>query len=116
MASFITGRSLSIQWGALMFRAAGWPFLAIRSHGHNKWSKIHRDKAVVDKERCKVIAAFSREIICAIKANGPDTAINRKLANALERAKAAEVPKRIIDNALQRVTNDCLFVFQFAML
>ena len=36
-------------------------------------------------------------------ANGSDPALNRRLANALERARTSDVPKKVVDHAIQKV-------------
>jgi transcriptional/translational regulatory protein YebC/TACO1 len=70
--------------------------------GHNRWSKIHRDKAIEDRKRCQRTTSVSRELIAAIRASGPDQSTNLALSNILEKAKTLEVPKRVISNAFDR--------------
>ena len=74
--------------------------------GHNKWSKIKRQKAKEDKRKSKVWARLSRDIALAAREGGGDPAMNAELANAIERAEAENMPKDTIDRAVKRGTGE----------
>jgi len=73
--------------------------------GHSKWNNIKRVKGAQDAKRGKVFTKIAREIIVAVKENGiSDPSMNSKLAAAITKAKAANMPsdniKRTIDKAI----------------
>ena len=73
--------------------------------GHSKWNNIKRVKGAQDAKRGKIFTKIAREIIVAVKESGiPDPSTNSKLAAAITKAKAANMPndniKRTIDKAL----------------
>ena len=70
--------------------------------GHNKWSKIKRQKAKEDKRKSKVWARLSRDIALAAREGGGDPEMNAELANAIERAEAENMPKDTIERAVKR--------------
>ncbi|SHK37094.1 YebC/PmpR family DNA-binding transcriptional regulator [Rhodothermus profundi] len=74
--------------------------------GHNKWSKVKRQKAVVDARKSKIWARLSRDIIVAAREGGGDPEANPRLAQAIERAKAENMPKENIERAIKRGTGE----------
>lgn len=58
-----------------------------------------------DQKRAKVWGTLAKRIIQAVKAGGADVAANQKLAEILKLAKAAEVPKDIIDRNMKKATD-----------
>ena len=73
--------------------------------GHSKWHNIQRAKGAQDAKRAQVFTKVAREIIVAVKEGGSgDPANNSRLAAAVTKAKAANVPndsiKRTIEKAL----------------
>ncbi len=62
--------------------------------GHNKWSKVKRQKAVVDARKSKIWARLSRDIIVAAREGGGDPDMNPRLAQAIERAKPKTCPRK----------------------
>jgi len=74
--------------------------------GHNKWSKVKRIKAVVDGKRSKVWQRITREIMVAARDGGGDPNMNAKLAAALERARAENMPKDNMQRAIKRGTGE----------
>ncbi|MBN8587884.1 MAG: YebC/PmpR family DNA-binding transcriptional regulator [Rhodothermia bacterium] len=74
--------------------------------GHNKWSKVKRIKAVVDGKRSKVWQRITREIMVASRDGGGDPSMNAKLAAALERARAENMPKDNMQRAIKRGTGE----------
>lgn len=74
--------------------------------GHNKWSKIKRQKAVTDIRRSKVWARISRDITLAAREGGGDPGMNAKLALVVQKAKGENMPKENIARAIKRGTGE----------
>ena len=74
--------------------------------GHNKWSKIKRQKAATDIKRSKIWARLSREITVAAREGGGDPSMNAKLALAVDRAKVENMPKDNSERAIKRGTGE----------
>ncbi len=70
--------------------------------GHNKWSKVKRQKAVTDSRRSKVWAVITRDIMVAAREGGKDPDMNARLALAIQKAKAKNMPKENIERAIKR--------------
>jgi len=70
--------------------------------GHSKWATIKRKKAAVDSQRAVAFQKFSREIIVAARLGGPDLGANFRLRTAVEKAKAAGLPKDNIKRAIEK--------------
>jgi YebC/PmpR family DNA-binding regulatory protein len=69
--------------------------------GHSKWSTIKRKKAITDAKRGKLFTKLGREIEIAAR-EGADPNSNFKLRLAIEKAKAANMPKENIERAIKR--------------
>jgi len=67
-----------------------------------KWNNIKEKKASKDANTSKIYAKFGVEIYVAAKKGEPDPESNRALKVVLERAKTYNVPKAIIDRALDK--------------
>jgi YebC/PmpR family DNA-binding regulatory protein len=74
--------------------------------GHNKWSKIKRQKAVTDGRRSKVWARITRDMMVAAREGGGDPAMNARLALAVDKAKSENMPKENIERAIKRGTGE----------
>ena len=72
--------------------------------GHNKWSKIKRDKGVNDAKRGAVFTKIGNMIAIAAK-NGTDPAMNPSLALAIEKARQANMPKDNIQRSIDRAAD-----------
>ena len=70
--------------------------------GHSKWSTIKRKKGAIDAERGKVFAKLAKEIYVAAKGGDPDPANNAALRMVIEKAKAENMPKSNIENAINK--------------
>jgi YebC/PmpR family DNA-binding regulatory protein len=69
--------------------------------GHSKWSQIKRQKGVTDAAKSRTFSRFARLItIEAKKANG--NVSSPGLTSAIERAKAANMPKDNIERAIAK--------------
>ncbi|MGH8909378.1 MAG: YebC/PmpR family DNA-binding transcriptional regulator [Egibacteraceae bacterium] len=70
--------------------------------GHSKWSTIKRKKGAADARRGKLFARLIRGIEAAAKVGGADPEGNPTLADAVQKARDASMPKDNIDRALKR--------------
>lgn len=71
--------------------------------GHSHWAGIKHKKAANDAKRGKVWSKLARAIIMAAK-NGGDPAANLHLRYAIDKAKAANMPKDTIEKAIKKGT------------
>jgi len=74
--------------------------------GHSKWSTIKHKKAAVDKKRGKIFTRLASELTMAAREGGGDVSFNNRLALAVEKAKAANMPKDNIERAIKRGTGE----------
>lgn len=70
--------------------------------GHSKWSSIKHKKGAADAKRGQLFTKLTRALIVAAKEGGPDPAANLSLQNAIEKARAASMPKDNIERAIAR--------------
>ncbi len=73
--------------------------------GHSKWSTIKRKKGAIDAERGKVFAKLAKEIYVAAKSGDADPINNAALRMVIEKAKAENMPKSNIENAINKAKN-----------
>lgn len=69
--------------------------------GHNKWSKIKRQKGANDAKRGAVFTKLGSLIAIAAR-GGADPATNSALAMVIEKAKAANMPNANIQRSIDR--------------
>ncbi|KMY51521.1 YebC/PmpR family DNA-binding transcriptional regulator [Peribacillus loiseleuriae] len=67
-----------------------------------KWNNIKEKKASKDANTSRIYAKFGREIYVVAKQGEPDPESNQALKVVLERAKTYNVPKAIIDRAIEK--------------
>ncbi|TCZ79488.1 YebC/PmpR family DNA-binding transcriptional regulator [Paenibacillus albiflavus] len=67
-----------------------------------KWNNIKEKKASKDANTSRIYAKFGLEIYVAARKGEPDPEANRALKVVLERAKTYNVPKAIIDRAIDK--------------
>ena len=72
--------------------------------GHSKWSTIKRKKGAADAERGKVFAKLAKEIYVAAKGGDADPTNNAALRMVIEKAKAENMPKSNIQNAIDKAS------------
>lgn len=72
--------------------------------GHNKWSKIKREKGANDAKRGAVFTKIGNQIAIAAR-GGIDPTSNSALALAIEKAKAVNMPLANIQRAIDRVAD-----------
>jgi YebC/PmpR family DNA-binding regulatory protein len=70
--------------------------------GHSKWANTKHRKERQDKKRAGVFSKLIKEVTLQARRGDPSPENNPGLAQALERAKAANVPKDNIDRAIKR--------------
>ncbi|MFL2651157.1 MAG: YebC/PmpR family DNA-binding transcriptional regulator [Anaerolineales bacterium] len=73
--------------------------------GHSKWSTIKRKKGATDAKRGQVFTRLSKEISVAARSGG-DPETNFRLRLAVERARAANMPKDNIKRAIKKGTGE----------
>ena len=74
--------------------------------GHNKWSKVKRQKAVTDGRKGKVFSRLSREITIAAKSGGGDIDGNGRLRTLVLKAREANMPVDNVDRAIKKGTGE----------
>ena len=72
--------------------------------GHNKWSKIKRQKGVNDAKRGAIFTRIGNQIAIAAR-SGTDPDMNPGLALAIEKARAVNMPNANIDRAIARAAD-----------
>ena len=68
-----------------------------------KWANIVAKKTAKDGANSKVYAKFGVEIYVAAKKGDPDPESNTALKFVIDRAKQAQVPKHVIDKAIDNL-------------
>ncbi|MCE5184793.1 MAG: YebC/PmpR family DNA-binding transcriptional regulator [Planctomycetaceae bacterium] len=74
--------------------------------GHSHWAGIKYKKAIVDAKRGKLWSKIARMIIVAAKNGGGDPAANLTLRYAIDKGKAANMPKDTIEKAIKKGTGE----------
>lgn len=70
--------------------------------GHSKWATTHRQKEAKDAKRGAIFTKLGNLITIAAREGGGDLDTNFKLRLAVDKAKAANLPKDNIDRAIKR--------------
>ncbi|MFT4552906.1 MAG: YebC/PmpR family DNA-binding regulatory protein [Chlamydiales bacterium] len=73
--------------------------------GHSKWANIKHKKARSDAKKGKEFSRVTKEIISAVKQGGPDQDSNAKLRLAVQKARAANLPKENIERNIKKATS-----------
>ena len=71
--------------------------------GHSKWANIAKRKGAQDAKRANIFTKLARNIIIAAQ-KGPDHDMNFSLRLAIDKARAASMPKDNIDRAIAKAT------------
>jgi YebC/PmpR family DNA-binding regulatory protein len=74
--------------------------------GHSKWASIKHKKAVVDARRGQQFTKLARAITVAARDGGGDPDTNAALAQAVQKAKDASMPKDNIERAIAKGTGE----------
>jgi YebC/PmpR family DNA-binding regulatory protein len=72
--------------------------------GHSKWASIKHKKKATDAKRGALFTKLARAIQVAAREGGGDPAGNATLATAIEKARAASMPKDNIERAIAKGT------------
>lgn len=72
--------------------------------GHSKWATIKRAKGVADNKRGQLFTKLANAMTIAVKQGGGNTdpGFNAPLRLAVDKAKAANMPKENIERAIQK--------------
>jgi YebC/PmpR family DNA-binding regulatory protein len=73
--------------------------------GHSKWSTIKRKKGAEDAKRGKIFTRIARDITVAARSSGDPNA-NPALRMAIDKARAANMPKDNIERAIKKGTGE----------
>lgn len=74
--------------------------------GHSKWSTIRHKKGAVDTRRGKIFSKLIKEITIAARMGGGDPEGNARLRQAIQAAKAENMPKDNIERAIKKGTGE----------
>ncbi len=74
--------------------------------GHSHWAGIKHKKGAADAKRGKIFSKLAKAIISAARGGGGDPDMNLKLKYAIEKARAANMPKDNIERAIKRGTGE----------
>jgi YebC/PmpR family DNA-binding regulatory protein len=70
--------------------------------GHSHWATIRRKKGAADAKRGQVFTRIAKEIVMTARSGGGDIGSNFRLALAIEKARASNMPKDSIERAIRR--------------
>lgn len=74
--------------------------------GHSKWAGIKHQKAINDAKRGNAFTKLANTITVAAKQAGGDPGMNPSLRLAIEKARAANMPKDNVERAIKRGTGE----------
>ncbi|MFB3066097.1 MAG: YebC/PmpR family DNA-binding transcriptional regulator, partial [Planctomycetota bacterium] len=74
--------------------------------GHSHWAGIKHRKAAADKKRGKIFSKLAKAIISAARTGGGDPTTNLGLRYALDKARAANMPRDTIARAIKKGTGE----------
>ena len=74
--------------------------------GHSKWANIQHRKGRQDEKRGAAFSRVAKEITVAARMGGGDPAFNPRLRVAIDKAKAVNMPKDKIENAIKKGTGE----------
>lgn len=73
--------------------------------GHNKWSKIKRQKGATDAKRSKAFSRILKEVTVAVKESGSDPDGNPRLRLLMQNAKGVNMPKDTLMRAISKASD-----------
>lgn len=74
--------------------------------GHSKWATTHRQKSAADAKKGAVFTKIANLITMAARQGGGDIDANFTLRLAVDKAKAANMPKDNVERAIKRGTGE----------
>jgi YebC/PmpR family DNA-binding regulatory protein len=73
--------------------------------GHSKWASIKHKKGAADAKRANIFTKLGNNVTIAAR-NGGDPSMNPSLRLAIDKARAANMPKDNIERAIKRGTGE----------
>jgi len=73
--------------------------------GHSKWANMKHRKDRADKKKGKIFSRIMKEIISAVRQQGPDPKANSKLRTAIQKAKDANMPNENIERNIKKASS-----------
>lgn len=70
--------------------------------GHSKFANIRHRKDAVDKKRAKIFTKIARKLIVEARLGGPDPVTNASLRLIVDMARAANMPKDVIQRNIDK--------------
>ncbi len=70
--------------------------------GHSKWANIKHRKESSDRRKGLLFNKLSKELMVAARLGGEDTGANSRLRIAIEKARAANMPRDSIERAIKK--------------
>ena len=74
--------------------------------GHSKWNNIKRRKGEADAKRGRIFTKIGREIQVAVREGGPDPELNTRLRDAVNNAKANNMPNDTIARSIKKASGE----------
>ena len=74
--------------------------------GHSKFANIKHKKEKNDAAKGKVFTMLGREIQVAVKAGGPDPAVNGKLRDVIAKCKSNNMPNDTIERSIKKAAGN----------
>ncbi len=74
--------------------------------GHSKWANIKHRKGAQDAKRGNLFSKIAKDIIIAARDGGGDPSTNIRLRAAIDKGRAANMPKDNIERAIKRGTGE----------
>lgn len=74
--------------------------------GHSKWNNIQHRKGAQDKKRASLFTKLGKELTIAAREGGGDPSFNPRLRLAIDKAKAGNMPKDILERAIKKGTGE----------
>ncbi|MFA5188210.1 MAG: YebC/PmpR family DNA-binding transcriptional regulator [Patescibacteria group bacterium] len=74
--------------------------------GHSKWANIKRTKGAQDAKRANLFTKLTKAVTVTAREKGGDPDSNFSLRLAIEKARAANVPKENIERAIKKGTGE----------
>ncbi|MBL0712408.1 MAG: YebC/PmpR family DNA-binding transcriptional regulator [Desulfosarcina sp.] len=74
--------------------------------GHSKWANIKHRKGAADARRGKVFTKLIKEITVAARMGGGDPSANPRLRQAMDAARAENMPKDNMDRGIKKGTGE----------
>lgn len=73
--------------------------------GHSKWANIKHRKGKADARKGKIFSRIAKEIISAVRQQGPDPSGNAKLRLAIQKARIANMPSENIERNVKKASS-----------